>query len=186
MTCCRAIQSEAVVGGGGAVEMEVSAFLREKAREISGKQQLIINAYARSLEVIPRVLSANSGLDATDVLNKLRQLHNRKDGDRLVGTHMCTLSFRSQLHPCSLSFSLPSDKNRWMGVDCMNLSEEGVMDTVENFVWEPVMVKLNSFAAAAEAACSILSVDEMVKNPKSNPEPNAPGAVKNRGTTIRH
>ena len=37
-------------------------------------------AFAKALEVIPRQLCDNSGFDATDVLNKLRQKHALKDG----------------------------------------------------------------------------------------------------------
>jgi len=55
-------------------------YLREHARSIAGKGQLFINAYAKALEVIPRQLCDNSGFDATDVLNKLRQKHAQKDG----------------------------------------------------------------------------------------------------------
>lgn len=55
-------------------------YLREHARGIAGKSQLFINAYAKALEVIPRQLCDNSGLDATDVLNVLRQKHALKDG----------------------------------------------------------------------------------------------------------
>lgn len=81
-----------------------------------------------------------------------------------------------------------AESTRWMGVDCLNVGEEGVMDTVKAFVWEPVLVKANALSAATEAACSILSVDEMVRNPKSNPEPNAGpnAAVRGRGSTMRH
>ncbi len=43
----------------------------------------------------------------------------------------------------------------------------GVVDTYEVFVWEPSLVKLNAIASATEAACLILSVDETVRNPKS-------------------
>lgn len=68
----RAIKAYAVVAGGGAIEMELSRYLREYLRTISGKQQLVINAFAKALEVIPKVLADNSGMDSTDVLNKLR------------------------------------------------------------------------------------------------------------------
>lgn len=40
-----------------------------------GKQQLLIAAYAKALEVIPRQLCENAGFDSTDILNKLRQKH---------------------------------------------------------------------------------------------------------------
>jgi len=71
----RARKHSAVVAGGGAIEMELSRFLRAHSRTIKGKQQLIINAYAKALEVIPRQISDNAGFDSTDILNQLRQKH---------------------------------------------------------------------------------------------------------------
>jgi len=55
--------------------MELSAYLRDHARTIPGKIQLIISAFARALEIIPRQICDNAGLDSTDILNKLRQRH---------------------------------------------------------------------------------------------------------------
>lgn len=63
------------VTGGGAIEMELSKTLRDYSRTIAGKEQLLISAIARSLEVIPRQLCDNAGFDATNILNKLRQKH---------------------------------------------------------------------------------------------------------------
>uniref|UniRef100_A0A8C4QQ33 T-complex protein 1 subunit eta n=1 Tax=Eptatretus burgeri TaxID=7764 RepID=A0A8C4QQ33_EPTBU len=71
----RATKSDAVVGGGGAVEMEVSRFLREASRAEPGKQQLPLAGFARALEVVPRQLCSNAGFDATSMLNRLRQQH---------------------------------------------------------------------------------------------------------------
>jgi len=71
----RAMRNTKVVGGGGAIEMELSRFLREYARSITGKQQLVINYFARALEVIPMTLAQNSGADGTLILNQLRQKH---------------------------------------------------------------------------------------------------------------
>ncbi|KAG1360634.1 putative T-complex protein 1 subunit eta [Cocos nucifera] len=50
------------------------------------------------------------------------------------------------------------------GVD---INTGGIADSFANFVWEPAVVKINAINAATEAACLILSVDETVKNPKS-------------------
>ena len=61
--------------GGGAIEMELSKYLRDFSRTIAGKEQLIIAAVAKSLEVIPRQLCDNAGFDSTNVLNRLRQAH---------------------------------------------------------------------------------------------------------------
>ena len=43
----------------------------------------------------------------------------------------------------------------------------GVKDTFAAFVWEPSVVKINAITAATEAACLVLSVDETVRNPRS-------------------
>lgn len=37
--------------------------------------QLLIGAYAKALEIIPRQLCDNAGFDATNILNKLRAKH---------------------------------------------------------------------------------------------------------------
>lgn len=80
MVVKRATKAYAVVAGGGAIEMELSRCLREQLKQIPGKTQLVMNGFAKALEVIPRTLADNSGLDSTDYLNKLRQKHNN-DGE---------------------------------------------------------------------------------------------------------
>lgn len=52
----------------------------------------------------------------------------------------------------------------WWGVD---IDSEGICNTMDRGVWEPVTSKTNSIASATEAACLILSVDETVRNPQS-------------------
>ncbi|KAI8129871.1 T-complex protein 1 subunit eta [Lucilia cuprina] len=71
----RTIKHDSVVAGGGAIEMELSKILRDYSRTIAGKEQLLIAAIAKGLEVIPRQLCDNAGFDATNILNKLRQKH---------------------------------------------------------------------------------------------------------------
>ncbi|RXN35419.1 T-complex 1 subunit eta [Labeo rohita] len=46
----RAIKNDSIVAGGGAIEMELSKYLRDYSRTIPGKQQLLIGAYAKALE----------------------------------------------------------------------------------------------------------------------------------------
>ena len=71
----RAMKNDAVVAGGGAIEMELSKHLRDASRTIAGKEQMLISAIAKALEVIPRQLCDNAGFDSTNILNKLRQKH---------------------------------------------------------------------------------------------------------------
>jgi T-complex protein 1 subunit eta len=143
MVVKRAVASSTVVAGGGAIEMEVSRYLRQYARTIEGKAQLLVNAYAKAFEIIPRQIADNAGHDATDILNRLRQKH----------------------------FKDP-EEGKWFGVD---ITTGGICDTYESHVWEPAANKINSIAAATEAACLILSVDETVRNPKSEQPQAGPG-----------
>merc|ERR1712142_401641 len=71
----RALKHDAVVAGGGAVELEISKYLREESRAVASKEQLFLAAYAKGLEVIPRQLCDNAGFDSTNILNKLRARH---------------------------------------------------------------------------------------------------------------
>lgn len=128
----RCIQNRRIVAGGGAVEMELSRYLRQYSRQIRDKSQIIMGAFGKAFEVIPRQLATNAGFDATDIVNELRFKHARN--------------------------------NRNAGVDIEN---ERTFDTIENFVWEPALSKSSAIAAACEAACTILSVDETIRNPRS-------------------
>ena len=71
----RTMKNDAVVAGGGAIEMELSKYLRDYSRTVAGKEQLLIDAMAKAFEIIPRQLCDNAGFDATNILNKLRQKH---------------------------------------------------------------------------------------------------------------
>lgn len=46
--------------------------MRNYAKNIKGKEQLIIQAFAKSLEIIPRTLADNCGHDSNEVIAKLR------------------------------------------------------------------------------------------------------------------
>jgi T-complex protein 1 subunit eta len=81
MVVKRTIQSGSVVAGGGAVEMCISNYLRRHALEIEGKEQLIVSAFSKALEVIPRQLCDNAGLDSTDILSALRKKHAQEGED---------------------------------------------------------------------------------------------------------
>jgi T-complex protein 1 subunit eta len=134
MVVKRAFKASNIVAGGGAIEMEISKYIRKYSMGISGKEQLVVLAFAKALEVIPRTLAQNAGLDSVDVINKLRQKHD-----------------------------LGPDGATW-GVNCF---QGGICDSYANFVWEPTMLKMNVLSAACEAACTVLSVDQTIKNPKS-------------------
>lgn len=61
--------------GGGAIELEISRYLREQSRSIASKEQLFLAAFAKALEIVPRQLCDNAGFDSTSILNRLRAKH---------------------------------------------------------------------------------------------------------------
>ncbi len=75
-----AIESGKYVTGGGSIEMSVSIKLRDFATDVGGREQLAIQAFADSLEVIPKTLADSSGMDPIDTLVTLRTKHKNKEG----------------------------------------------------------------------------------------------------------
>ncbi len=66
------------VAGGGSPEAEVAKELRGYANKVGGREQLAVNAFANALEIIPRTLAENAGLDPIDILVELRAQHEKK------------------------------------------------------------------------------------------------------------
>ena len=133
----RALLQPSIVPGGGAVEMAVARHLYDYAYTIQGKGHWIVRAFAQALEVVPRQLAANAGLDPMDTVTALRQQH----AAAASSTTICTVG--------------------------VNVTDGGTMDTMAAGIWEPADNKIHSFQAATEAACLILSIDETVIAPRS-------------------
>ncbi len=77
------IETSKVVAGGGAPEMEVSKELYDYAQTLSGREQLAVNAFAKSMEIIPRTLAENAGIEPIDMIVELKARHEK--GDRWAG-----------------------------------------------------------------------------------------------------
>ncbi len=75
-----------VLAGGGAIEVEIASRLRDYADSVSGREQLAVEAFADALELVPRVLAENAGLDSIDTLVDLRAAH--EDGDERAGLNV--------------------------------------------------------------------------------------------------
>ncbi|HSA37756.1 MAG TPA: thermosome subunit alpha [Methanoregula sp.] len=69
------IEGKKIVAGGGAPETELSLQLREYAATVGGRAQLAIEAFAAAMEIIPRTLAENAGLDAINMLVDMRAAH---------------------------------------------------------------------------------------------------------------
>ncbi|MEM2082480.1 MAG: thermosome subunit beta, partial [Candidatus Bathyarchaeia archaeon] len=74
------IEKHKIVAGGGSVEAELAKRLKSYAAKIGGREQLAIEAFAESLEIIPRTLAENAGLDPVDIMVELRSAHEKEGG----------------------------------------------------------------------------------------------------------
>lgn len=83
-----AIEDETIVAGGGSPEIELALRLREYASTLPGREQLAINKFAEALEVIPRSLAENAGLDPIDKLIDMRSQHEK--GIKTAGLNVFT------------------------------------------------------------------------------------------------
>jgi archaeal chaperonin len=69
------VEGKKIVAGGGAPETELSLQLRRYASQEGGRVQLAIEAFSEALEIVPRTLAENAGLDPIDILVAIRTAH---------------------------------------------------------------------------------------------------------------
>jgi chaperonin GroEL (HSP60 family) len=75
MNVINIVDDNRFVPGGGAVEVELAKAVREEASKYPGKEQLAMLAFAEALEIIPKTLAENAGLDPIDIMTALRNKH---------------------------------------------------------------------------------------------------------------
>ncbi len=80
-----AVEDGRIVPGGGAVEIALSLKLRDYASTVGGREQLAVEAFAESLEILPRTLAENAGLDPIDILLALKTSHSEKGSKHTEG-----------------------------------------------------------------------------------------------------
>ncbi len=82
------VEDQKIVGGGGAPEIEAAIQLRKYAQTLGGREQLAVEVFADALDIVPKTLAENAGLDQIDVLMKLRAAHQA--GNKFAGTDLET------------------------------------------------------------------------------------------------
>lgn len=80
------IEDGRVVAGGGSPEVELSLRLKEYAATLKGREQLAVIRFAEAVEVIPKTLAENSGLDSIDKLVELKSRHEA--GEKNAGLNV--------------------------------------------------------------------------------------------------
>ena len=83
-----AIEDGRIVTGGGSAASEIALRLREYASSVGGREQIAIDAFAEAMEVVPRTLAENAGLDPIDTLIDLRKAH--KKGKKHAGINIAS------------------------------------------------------------------------------------------------
>ena len=132
----RALESEKVVPGGGAVEAALSVYLETLATTLGSREQLAIAEFAEALLVIPKVLSVNAAKDSTELVAKLRAYHHA-----------------AQTKP---------EKKHLAGYG-LDLVKGELKDNLNEGVLEPLLSKVKSIQFATEAAITILRIDDLIK-----------------------
>lgn len=141
----RVLESNALVAGGGAVEVGLSIYLDDYARTLGSREQLAIAEFSEALLIIPKTLAMNAAKDATDLLAKLRVFHNASQKDET----------KREL--------------KYSGLDLVNGK---VRNNLKAGVLEPAISKIKSLKFATEAAITILRIDDMIKlAPKQEEQP---------------
>jgi len=74
------IERNKIVAGGGAIEAETSKELHEYATKVGGREQLAIEAFADAIEIVPKTLAENAGLEPIDIIVALRSAHEKPKG----------------------------------------------------------------------------------------------------------
>jgi thermosome len=82
------LEDNRVLPGGGATMIEVSKGLKAFANKVGGREQLAVIEFANSLEVLPKTLAENAGLDPIDSLIALRAAHEK--GQKSAGIDLMT------------------------------------------------------------------------------------------------
>ncbi|MCK4348135.1 MAG: TCP-1/cpn60 chaperonin family protein [Thermoplasmatales archaeon] len=81
-----ALEDGKMTAGGGAVATEIAMSLRDYAPTVGGREQMAIEAFAKAIEIIPKTLAENAGLDPIDMMLEVRSQH--KKGNKNAGINV--------------------------------------------------------------------------------------------------
>ena len=72
-----ALEDGKMTSGGGAAATEIAMSLRDYAPNVGGREQMAIEAFANAIEIVPKTLSENAGLDPIDMMLEVRSQHKK-------------------------------------------------------------------------------------------------------------
>ncbi|ORX53666.1 T-complex protein 1 theta subunit [Hesseltinella vesiculosa] len=131
-----------LLAGAGAVEMQLNKRLQAVAAKTPGLNQHAIKKFAEALEVVPRTLCENAGMDATATLSRLYAAHYQD-----------------------------SDAVATIGVDVEN-NNDGTLDATKANIFDALSPKYWALKLAADSAITVLRVDQIIMSkPAGGPKP---------------
>jgi len=116
-----------ILPGAGATEIELASRLKDFAYKETGLDQYAIKKFAESLELVPRTLAENAGLNATEIISSLYAEH--------------------------------ASGNFKVGID---LDQGLCQDMTSDDVWDLYLTKFFALKYSADAACTVLRVDQII------------------------
>ena len=69
------VKNKSIIPGGGAPEIEISQKLEQYGQEIGGINGIVVEYFAKALEVIPYTLAENCGLNPVAIVTAMRANH---------------------------------------------------------------------------------------------------------------
>jgi len=81
-----ALEDGKMTAGGGAAAIAIAMALRDYAPSVGGREQMAIEAFANAIEIVPKTLSENAGLDPIDMMLEIRSEH--KKGNKYAGINV--------------------------------------------------------------------------------------------------
>ena len=145
----RVLESGSVVPGGGAAEAAISVFLERCTPSLAPREQLAVAEAAEAVLAVPRALASNAARDGADLVAKLRAYHfkaQKAAEDKKAGKSGEQIEEDLLLGRCGL-----------------DLENGLVRDSVAAGVLEPAGGKISALRFAAEAAITILRIDDLIR-----------------------
>jgi len=81
-----ALEDGKMTVGAGAAAAEIAMALRDYSPTVGGREQMAIEAFANAIEVIPKTLAENAGLDPINMMLEIRSAH--KKGKKYAGINV--------------------------------------------------------------------------------------------------
>ena len=93
-----ALEDGKMTVGGGAAAIEIALGIRSYAPSVGGRQQMAIEAFANAIEIIPKTLAANAGLDPINIMLELRSQHKKGNTHAGINVHTGKVDNMMDIH----------------------------------------------------------------------------------------